>query len=65
MRDSLLKDLDVRQIDYAYDIDEGATIYGPDGIRIHAQALVTELARVRRELDEVRQPRRPLQLLPS
>ncbi|KAH6999463.1 ankyrin repeat protein [Ilyonectria destructans] len=52
VRDSLLKDLDVRQIDYAYDIDEGATIYGPDGIRIHAQALVTELARVRRELDE-------------
>ncbi|KAL6411623.1 ankyrin repeat protein [Ilyonectria robusta] len=52
VRDRLLKDLDVRQIDYAYDIDEGATIYDPDGIRIHAQALVTELARVRRELDE-------------
>ncbi|KAH6984406.1 putative ankyrin repeat protein [Ilyonectria sp. MPI-CAGE-AT-0026] len=43
---------DIRQIDYAYAIDQNSTIYKPDGIRFHAQTLATEYAKLREKLED-------------
>lgn len=53
VRHKLFKGLPSRQIDYSYDIDQESLLYQPDGIRLHAERLVTEYAEIRKELDEV------------
>ncbi|KAI1387300.1 ankyrin repeat protein [Hypoxylon trugodes] len=52
VRDHLFKDLSNRQVDYSYLISENSTIYEPNGILSHAEALVTEYARRREALEE-------------
>ncbi|KAH7120549.1 ankyrin repeat protein [Dactylonectria macrodidyma] len=52
VRKHLFASKEVREVDYAYAIDEGSTIYGSDGIRLHAQTLVTEYARLREKLED-------------
>lgn len=53
VRKQLFKDLSTRQLDYSYEIDEESTLYDPNGIRLHAETLITRLAEIRRELEDV------------
>lgn len=53
MKKQLFASEDIRQVDYAYAIDENSTIYRPDGIRFHAQKLATEYAKLREKLEDV------------
>lgn len=53
MKKHLFASEDIRQVDYAYAIDENSTIYRPDGIRFHAQRLAAEYARLREKLEDV------------
>ncbi|UKZ47994.1 hypothetical protein TrVGV298_002230 [Trichoderma virens] len=50
IEDTLFKDNSIRQVDYAYDIDENATIYKLDGIKLHAEALIQAYAQNRSHL---------------
>ncbi|PTB35375.1 hypothetical protein M441DRAFT_41404 [Trichoderma asperellum CBS 433.97] len=51
VKEQLFKGLSTRQIDYAYEVNESSELYGPDGIRLHAQRLVAEYADIRGKLE--------------
>ncbi|UKZ96457.1 uncharacterized protein TrAFT101_011246 [Trichoderma asperellum] len=46
-----------QQIDYAYEVNESSELYGPDGIRLHAQRLVAEYADIRGKLEDTESDR--------
>ncbi|KAF5642482.1 ankyrin repeat [Fusarium tjaetaba] len=52
LKDSLFKDMSVREIDYSYENHEESILYKPDGIRILAERLIDEYATVRTKLEE-------------
>ncbi|KAF5635889.1 ankyrin repeat [Fusarium sp. NRRL 52700] len=52
LKDTLFKDMSVREIDYSYENDEDSILYKPHGIRILAEKLIDEYAAVRRKLEE-------------
>ncbi|KAH6603971.1 hypothetical protein Trco_007417 [Trichoderma cornu-damae] len=52
LKNKLFKDLSIREVDYSYDIDEEATIYEPNGIKLHAERLLTTYAKDRAHLEE-------------
>jgi hypothetical protein len=49
----LFEDLSMREVDYSYEIDEEATIFQADGIKLHAERLLTAYAKERANLEEV------------
>ncbi|KAG5811160.1 hypothetical protein H9Q74_013689 [Fusarium xylarioides] len=53
VKDDLFKDIDIRQLDYRYAIDESSAVYGPNGIHDEAANLLREYHEKRSELDEV------------
>lgn len=53
LRGQLFEKLSVRQVDYSYEVEDNSSIYGPEGIQQHAQSLVTEYAKFRKELEAV------------
>ncbi len=54
VNNDLFGDLSTRQVDYLYQIDATSTIFEPDGVVQHAQKLITQYARLRQELEEVK-----------
>ena len=54
VNNDLFEDLSTRQVDYLYEIDATSTIYEPDGVLQHAKDLLTQYAKLRRELEEVK-----------
>ncbi|KAL7940994.1 putative ankyrin repeat protein [Trichoderma barbatum] len=52
VKDGLFTGKSIRELDYAYDIDEEATIYNLDGIQLHAETLITAYAQNRSNLEE-------------
>ncbi|KAI1099976.1 putative ankyrin repeat protein [Jackrogersella minutella] len=52
VKEQLFKKLSIREIDYSYEIEEGSTIYEPNGLRLHAERLVGEYAKARGRLEE-------------
>lgn len=50
---NLFEDLSIREVDYSYEIDEEATILQVDGIKLHAERLLTAYAKERANLEEV------------
>jgi hypothetical protein len=53
VNNNLFGGLDIREIDYSYEIDAASTLYETNGIMQLAQRLITAYAAVRRDLDEV------------
>ncbi|KAI0099851.1 putative ankyrin repeat protein [Nemania sp. FL0031] len=53
VKNHLFKNLSIREIDYSYEVDEESTIYQWNGIRLHAERLIEEYAKVRRNLEEI------------
>jgi hypothetical protein len=53
LKNRMFKDLDIREIDYSYEIDGDALIYEPGGIVQHARKLITAYAAVRQDLEDV------------
>lgn len=53
MRQKLFESLLGRQLDYSYEVDQESLLYQPNGIRAHAERLVTEYAEIRKEHEEV------------
>lgn len=56
IQEDLFRGLDIRQLDYAYDIEESARIYHADGngIEMESRILLDDVARWRAHLPEVR-----------
>ncbi|KAJ4859870.1 ankyrin repeats (3 copies) domain-containing protein [Trichoderma breve] len=57
IKNKLFHDLSARQIDYSYEIHENSDLYETDGLRLHAERLVTAYANVRRELEDTERDR--------
>lgn len=53
LKTKLFEDLSIREVDYSYEIDEEATIFQVDGIKLHAERLLTAYAKDRASLEEV------------
>lgn len=49
----LFEDFSTREVDYSYEIGEEATIFQEDGIKLHAERLLTAYAKDRASLEEV------------
>ncbi|KAG5799177.1 hypothetical protein H9Q69_001809 [Fusarium xylarioides] len=52
LKDTLFKDMSVREIDYSYENHEESILYKPNGIRILAERLIDEYATIRTKLEE-------------
>lgn len=52
LKNRLFKGLSIREVDYSYEIDEEATIFEADGIKLHAERLLTAYATDRASLKE-------------
>ncbi|KAL6793069.1 ankyrin repeat protein [Trichoderma sp. SZMC 28012] len=52
IKNKLFHDLSARQIDYSYEIHEDSALYETDGLRLHAERLITAYANVRRKLED-------------
>ncbi|KAF4951589.1 hypothetical protein FGADI_7364 [Fusarium gaditjirri] len=52
LKDTLFKNLSVREIDYSYENHEDSILYKPNGIRVLAEKLIDEYAAVRAKLEE-------------
>ncbi|KAK4077876.1 uncharacterized protein Triagg1_3570 [Trichoderma aggressivum f. europaeum] len=52
IKNKLFRDLSARQIDYSYEIHEDSCLYETDGLRLHAERLITAYANVRSELGD-------------
>lgn len=57
IKNKLFHDLSARQIDYSYEIHEDSDLYEADGLRLHAERLLTAYANVRRELEDTEMDR--------
>ncbi|KAK1244948.1 hypothetical protein MKX08_004577 [Trichoderma sp. CBMAI-0020] len=57
IRTKLFRDLSTRQIDYSYDIHEDSELYEVNGLRLHAERLMTAYAKIRGELEETERDR--------
>lgn len=53
LKEKLFKELSIREVDYSYEIDEEATIFQVDGIKLHAERLLTAYAKDRARLEDV------------
>lgn len=49
----LFENLSIRELDYSYEVDEEAAIFQVDGIKLHAERLLTAYAKDRASLEEV------------
>lgn len=54
LKETLFKDMSVREIDYSYENHEESILYKPNGIRVLAERLIDEYAMIRTKLEEVR-----------
>ncbi|KAI1022042.1 hypothetical protein LB504_007370 [Fusarium proliferatum] len=52
LKETLFKDMSVREIDYSYENHEESILYKPNGIRILAERLIDEYAMIRTKLEE-------------
>ncbi|KAL6887054.1 putative ankyrin repeat protein [Trichoderma evansii] len=52
LKEKLFKNLSIREVDYSYEIDEEATIFQVDGIKLHAERLLTAYAKERAKLED-------------
>ncbi|KAF3074201.1 Ankyrin-3 [Trichoderma lentiforme] len=57
IRTKLFHDLSARQIDYSYEIHEESDLYETDGLRLHAERLMTAYTNVREELEDTERNR--------
>ncbi|KAM0512787.1 hypothetical protein ACHAPE_008540 [Trichoderma viride] len=57
IKTKLFRDLSARQIDYSYEIHGDSELYEIDGLRLHAERLVTAYAEIRGKLEEIEQDR--------
>lgn len=53
MRNQVFKGKSIRQLDYSYEIHEDSMLYEPDGLRRHAQNLITQYSQMRSQLEDV------------
>ncbi|KAK4060966.1 hypothetical protein Trihar35433_9891 [Trichoderma harzianum] len=53
IKNKLFHDLSARQIDYSYEIHEDSDLYKTDGLRLHAERLMTAYTNVRGKLEDV------------
>ncbi|EHK48132.1 ankyrin repeat protein [Trichoderma atroviride IMI 206040] len=57
VKTKLFQDLSTRQIDYSYEIHGDSELYEIDGLRLHAERLMTSYAKIRGELEETEKDR--------
>ncbi|KAL7793938.1 ankyrin repeat protein [Trichoderma afarasin] len=57
IKNKLFHDLSARQIDYSYEIHEDSDLYETDGLRLHAERLLTAYTNVRGELEDIERDR--------